>query len=43
VYNRIIIIFSEIFLNVDCFKARMFQNIFLSKDVHVFVKGMSSL
>lgn len=41
-YYRIIITYSEIFLNVDCFKARIFQNIFLCKDVHVFVKGMLS-
>jgi hypothetical protein len=43
VYNRIIVTFSEIFLNVDCFKARIFQNILICKDIHVFVKGMLSL
>jgi len=39
VYNRMIITFSEVFLNVDWFKAGIFQNIFLYKDVHAFVYG----
>lgn len=41
-YNRIITTFSEVFLNVDCFKARIFQSIALCKNVLVFVKGMLS-
>ena len=42
-YNRFIVTFSEIFPNVDCFKAKISENIFLCKDVQVSVKGMLSL